>query len=293
MVKRNLKELEKFEINENIHFDSYENANEAFEQTYLKLNAFGEECAPRGKKVREFLNYSFEIRNPMDNLVYSKFRGLSPKYLAREYSWYNNNPTLDVNDASKVGKAWLDLADNGEINSNYGYYLFKTKEPNQELNLWDSTVKILKDDPDSRKALIQLPIIQSGSRFEKDTICTSSLHFFIRNNKLNLIVYMRSNDEIFGTPIDIFQFTMWQIRMANELNIELGSYYHNVGSMHLYEPHWIENNVNFDISDDKFNVSNKYSEEFLNDLELLNQGDSDINDETLKEMLKNVKIWKF
>jgi thymidylate kinase len=46
---------------------------------------------------------------------------------------------------------------------------------------------------------------------------------------------MRSNDIVLGFTYDIFAFTMFQEMMANELGLELGTYYHNVGSMHIYQ----------------------------------------------------------
>jgi len=46
---------------------------------------------------------------------------------------------------------------------------------------------------------------------------------------------MRSNDAFLGLPHDIFAFTMLQEVMARSLGVELGSYKHMVGSLHLYE----------------------------------------------------------
>ena len=77
-----------------------------------------------------------------------------------------------------------------------------------------------KRDPDSRQAIIQIPIMRA--RGTKDTPCTSSIQFFIRDNKLFTTVYMRSTDIVLGFPIDIFQFTMWQCEMAKELGIDVG-----------------------------------------------------------------------
>jgi thymidylate synthase len=48
---------------------------------------------------------------------------------------------------------------------------------------------------------------------------------------------MRSNDAIWGLPYDVFLFTFLQEMMAIELKVELGSYYHFAGSLHLYERH--------------------------------------------------------
>jgi thymidylate synthase len=54
---------------------------------------------------------------------------------------------------------------------------------------------------------------------------------------------MRSNDIIFGMCNDVFNFALFQQLMLNELReiypeLELGSYYHVAGSLHLYEMHY-------------------------------------------------------
>ena len=46
---------------------------------------------------------------------------------------------------------------------------------------------------------------------------------------------MRSNDLWLGFPYDVFQFTCMQVLMSMELGIELGSYTHIAGSLHIYE----------------------------------------------------------
>lgn len=52
-----------------------------------------------------------------------------------------------------------------------------------------------------------------------------------------MLTYMRSNDAYTGLPHDVFCFTMLQEIIARNLNIDLGSYKHIVGSLHLYTSH--------------------------------------------------------
>lgn len=65
--------------------------------------------------------------------------------------------------------------------------------------------------------------------------CTIGLHFYVRNEKLNLVVYMRSNDAYLGLPHDLFCFTMLQELIALKTNLALGTYTHYATSMHAYE----------------------------------------------------------
>jgi len=57
----------------------------------------------------------------------------------------------------------------------------------------------------------------------------------IRNDKLVLVVYMRSNDAFLGLPHDMFCFTMLQEIIARTLKVDVGVYKHAVGSLHLYQ----------------------------------------------------------
>jgi thymidylate synthase len=94
---------------------------------------------------------------------------------------------------------------------------------------------MLQKDSDTRQAVVALYRPNDCGISTKDMPCTLTLQFMIRNDKLNLIVNMRSNDLWFGGVYDIFCFTALQELMANELKVEVGLYYHHVGSFHLYE----------------------------------------------------------
>ena len=48
---------------------------------------------------------------------------------------------------------------------------------------------------------------------------------------------MRSNDAFLGLSHDVFAFTMLQEIIARAVGVELGTYKHAVGSLHLYDEH--------------------------------------------------------
>jgi thymidylate synthase len=96
-------------------------------------------------------------------------------------------------------------------------------------------IEKLKANPESRRAVVQLfdhDDLRSGS---DDVPCTCVMQFLIREDQLNLIVYMRSNDALIGLPHDIFAFTMIQEIVARAVSVELGRYTHMVGSLHIYD----------------------------------------------------------
>lgn len=218
----------------------YSSANDAWQNLYYGLNKDGDEFSPRGLKVKETLGCNIYITNPYDNLVFNSFRKASPYYIAQEYFWYHSGDR-NVNSISKYAKFWEKIQNpDGTVNSNYGAYIFDDDwYPVNGKSQWINLIDTLKKDPDSRQAILQIPITQFKGT--KDVCCTSSLQFFLRNNSLHMTTYMRSNDINKGFCNDIPFFTSLQIDLAKILGVNVGWYRHVVGSIHVYESDFIEN----------------------------------------------------
>lgn len=74
----------------------------------------------------------------------------------------------------------------------------------------------------------------------KDFPCTCLLQFQINaiSNKLDLTVYLRSNDLVWGaTAVNIFNYTFIQEYIAQILGVDVGCYYHIANNLHYYEYH--------------------------------------------------------
>lgn len=216
------------------------------------------ECSPRGSKIRENLCVSFVILDPRNRLLYIPERKFSLQYVAAEILWYalGENKTEWIENYSSV---WKNISDDGTTaNSAYGSRIFTThkyqlditpgnqfadgvgrvKMPPQGWTQWEYVKQELLKDSDSRRAVIHIRQPQDSYLAQKDVPCTLSLQFFIRDNKLSLMVNMRSTDLIFGLANDVPAFTFMQEMMANELGLELGPYFHTSNSLHIYERHF-------------------------------------------------------
>lgn len=104
-----------------------------------------------------------------------------------------------------------------------------------ERSQYEVVQSILVDRPTSRQAVIQLFDENDIRQKYKDTPCTCTLQFLIRDGLLNMVVHMRSNDVYKGLPHDVFAFTMIQEILARDLGVALGTYKHMIGSFHLYD----------------------------------------------------------
>ncbi|WP_372636360.1 thymidylate synthase [Alcanivorax jadensis] len=212
----------------------------------------GSSASPRNRPTREILNFNFTIVNPLNRILTLTNRRWSLPLAIGELCWHLS-ANDDAESISYYAKKWLESAnDKGVIEqSSYGKRIFGIKDGRSQ---WSSLVETLKTDPFSRRAMVFLgkPAGHEDA-FSTDISCTTSFQFFIRNNSLEMIVSMRSNDAIYGVPYDVFFFTFLQEMMAKTLNLELGNYHHNAASMHIYN--------------DKFKVAkgilNSESDQFL------------------------------
>jgi len=208
----------------------FSSANEAWVSLMASLVSEGMRSAPRGQQTLELLHQQIVIENPHDNIVYHPARALDISYAVGELLWYMSGSN-SLEHIMYYSKFWEKISDDGATsNSAYGYRIFNPRKFG--FSQYDQVVEKLRNDPDSRQAIISIKV--PSTEEIKDVPCTLTLQFFIRHGKLNLQVNMRSNDIILGFPYDVYCFTSIQQFMANELGVSVGRYVHNVGSLHLY-----------------------------------------------------------
>ena len=186
----------------------------------------------------EVINAVTTIEDPTRCILKSKVRNLPMRYMVGELLWYlSGNPRLDA--IRLYTSAWDRMSDDDiHVNSNYGQRIKEaTCEYSEEyFNQLDMVEQMLREHPDSRQAVIHIKQARNLIKYPtKDVNCTVCLQFFIRDNQLFMTTYMRSNDLWMGFPNDVFQFTALQIYLAMRLGVQLGSYTHIAGSLHLYE----------------------------------------------------------
>lgn len=188
--------------------------------------------APRGMTTQEFEGpVCIEIIDIRRNLLTNPYRGLNYAFAIAEclHIWRGAD---DVESLAFYNKQMRHYSDDGKTFSGaYGPLFSK-----QRTYLYNT----LKNDTNTRQATITFWRPSPG--VSKDIPCTIALHFMVRDFKLNLTVYMRSNDLWLGTPYDVFNFTTIQQQIAADLNYGLGTYHHIVGSLHVYSQNFIDLN---------------------------------------------------
>lgn len=211
------------------------NATEAFEHWFKILNSQNLNADSRDGGVKgEVLNAITVIKDPTRGIVQSDIRKMPMRYAVGELMWYlSGNPMLQA--IQNYTKAWDRMSDDGiRVNSNYGWCI-KYK---YDFDQWEYVKNLFYNDINTRQAVIHIKTADNTP--SKDVNCTVCIQFLAREGKLHATVYMRSNDIWMGFPYDVFSFTALQCKMAMELGLEIGTYTHIAGSLHLYERNGID-----------------------------------------------------
>jgi thymidylate synthase len=187
--------------------------------------------ASRGENT-EILGALIKIEKPRARLSRSETRGKLFSSLG-ELLWYLSRDNQLGFIERYVGRYRNESEDNVTVYGGYGPRLFGQRGHDQVQNVID----ILNAHPASRRAVIQIFNAEDISSARKEIPCTTTLQFFVRNDRLDMITTMRSNDAYWGLPHDVFCFTMIQELIARSLGREIGIYRHFAGSLHLYKDH--------------------------------------------------------
>ncbi len=194
------------------------------------IHARGVYIQPSKGPANELSGVLLEITNPRARLSRTETRGKLFTALG-ELCWY-----LAKTNAADFIEYYIppysESAENNMIFGGYGPRLFSWKG-----NQVENVVDLLRRKPYSRQAVIQLFDATDIVAAHKDVPCTCTLQLMNRQSKLHMVVNMRSNDVYWGLPHDVFCFTMLQEIMARTLSVEVGTYKHTVGSLHLYKKH--------------------------------------------------------
>ncbi len=207
--------------------NSYKNANAAFEDLLDYVIQDGIDF----DNTKALFNCGLYIQNPLDNHITHKQRDWKLEYAEAEWQWYlsGDRNIKKLGDLyGKIPTIWQRMADSfGNVMSNYGWQW----QRNHQI---DYVVGKLREQPNTRQAAISIYDCKEFERYRKDTPCTYAIQFTRFEDKLNMSVYMRSNDIWYGFCNDQYQFSSLQKMIAERLSIDVGWYYHHAHNMHLY-----------------------------------------------------------
>lgn len=181
--------------------------------------------------TREVLAWQGTLADPRQNVLISKARRMSPAYACGEMLWYLSGERT----AERIliqAPSYERFLDDGIAWGAYGERWART----DQLGKLEA---LLREQPNTRQAILQMWLpddLWHACRGSKNDLpCTLNIQFLVRAGRLHAITSMRSNDVWLGMPYDVFCFTTLQTYLAMRLGLELGTYTHRVGSLHIYD----------------------------------------------------------
>lgn len=233
-----------------------DNPTKMYFQTLSDLFDQGDRVAPRGKLIREMRPACLEFTNPYNRVTFLRGRRINPFFQIAESLWILSG-RADVEWLEKFNKNIAQFSDDGKwFNAPYGERM-RTWNKNALrgfiLNPVDQLIDVytkIITDPDTRQAVIVLsnPMFDNSSytinEHGKDIACNLCLTFKVRQNKLHMTVFNRSNDIHWGVfGANLCQFSTIQEVLFSWLkysgyprfeNLEMGTYNHITDSLHVY-----------------------------------------------------------
>lgn len=237
----------------------FESLDQAYPEILKKIIKEGKKVSPRGLDTLEIMPVAITINNPRKRVVGHPERKLNYGSMAGELLWILQGRN-DLDSIANYNSKYANFSDDSEVlNGAYGQRMFRWEglydvidesytdeegatHPSFSLehiivNQFEKAFELLKNDPLTRQAIISIYNPVQDTADTKDKPCANTIQFTIRDGKLNMTVFMRSNDVWLRLPNDAFNFMSIQELMAGRLGIDVGKYTYFVDSLHLYMEH--------------------------------------------------------
>ena len=200
----------------------------AFENLFHYIIDKGEDFA--GTKA--IFNSSFTIQDPTQKVITSPKRKFNQDYAEYEWEWYRKGDR-DAKEIGERAKIWNQMMIPGttEVNSNYGYFW----NYNDQLN---RVVNDLKLNKETRRAIIVHYILHELDRYKYDTPCNDVLNFYIKDGKLELTIFARSIDLVFGFCNDQYTFAKLMEHVSYRTGYPVGGMHWFITILHIYPRHY-------------------------------------------------------
>lgn len=212
------------------------NVNEVFPVGMMYLRERGVKLDSRNGPVLEYPEpVSIKYTAPRERVLFDKNRRINPFLHFFEPLWILAGRD-DVAFLSNIVSRFKEYSDNGV--TFHGAYGRRMRYPVDQI---DGAISILKSNPDDRRVVLQIRRDNDMFYTGRDVPCNTSIACKVRNGKLNIHVFNRSNDYIWGmTGANMPQFSVLQEYIASSIGVEVGVYHQTTDSMHVYTegPQW-------------------------------------------------------
>ncbi len=197
---------------------------QAWKSALSHIKSSGEDFIDHDDRTcREVLNLNITVNDPKKDFE-------KPIDMMQEFEWvYPAKEELSSIILNKTPSAAYEYT--------YGPRIFNYANQIDQINSF--IIPLLKKDPSSRRAILSLfnPVTDSNN-VSKNMTSLLFIYFKIKNNKLELTCFIRSNDFFIGWPGNIYQIFVLQKYTAEKLNIDTGALTTISCSAHIFHEHF-------------------------------------------------------
>lgn len=206
---------------------------ESFTEIYLEIIKRvierGRLVSPRGLPTLEICPAHLVLYNPCQRYLRITKRNINPAFAVAEAIWILSGSDDDW--IYTFNKNLCRFADDNVLKGAYGPRIRRWQG---HLDQLDAARKLLKRQPETRQAVIQIYDPAIDYKGYRDVACTLNHRFLIRDGYLDMYTTMRSQDVWLGMPYDVFSNTLLHELLAGWVECKIGNYHHRVDSLHLY-----------------------------------------------------------
>jgi hypothetical protein len=229
-----------------MHVIAARNVNDAYRRGLRLLYAEGQLSPSRnGDVLRVDDPVTTVYDHPTERVLFSAQRNANPFFHLIESLWMLNGRN-DTRTLTQFIPRMAEFSDDGmTFHGAYGHRWRRWALPNHrdpsgrtpELDQLDVAVRMLKQNSADRRVVIGMwdPALDLGIA-SKDIPCNDLIKLRITNGALDLHVYCRSNDAIWGCyGANAVQFSVLQEYLAARIGCSVGRYWQISGDFHAYQ----------------------------------------------------------
>lgn len=214
------------------------NVNEALPLALQMIHQQGQVVTSRGMETLELRGPTMTIyKSPNEMVLFDPVRDANPFFHLFEAMWILSGSRHCALPAHFLPRITDYSDDQKTFHGAYGFRLRNwpggEKSPVDQLM---RAVQVLRDKPDTRQAVMSIwdPARDLGA-VSKDIPCNDMITFKVRDGKLNMTVFNRSNDVIWGAyGANVVQFSVLMAWVAAMVGLPLGYYTQVSDSFHVY-----------------------------------------------------------
>ena len=231
-------------ISEDFLVVTCDSPNDCFVGTLRGIQQNGSIVVSRGLETKEIRPVMFIFNNPRERFLTCPGRNIHPIFQILESIWILGGRG-DVAWISKYLKNMEKYSDGQEeFHAPYGKRMRRVgdgrsfKYDNRGFHdQFEHCYRYLNKDPDTRHGIMTFwdPVLDFYKVNTIDRPCNVGFHFLIRDGKLDLTIFCRSNDVTWGLfNTNIVQFSVILETMALLLGVPVGKQIHFINSLHYY-----------------------------------------------------------